>query len=141
MRRGLPILLLYMPLVLAGCGGEMPRVASAPLPAVAEAQPPVKIQTISRPVPEPEVMRLPGLDSVIGADAGRLLREFGMPRIDLREGDVRKLQFAGAPCVLDIYLYPPEGGGAPVATHVEARRASDGQDVDRSQCVQALLKS
>jgi len=126
---------------LAGCGGETPRLASAPLPPVEVNQPPVKIETISRPVPEPEVMRLPGLDSVIGANADRLLREFGTPRIDLKEGDVRKLQFAGTPCVLDIYLYPPEGGGAPVATHVEARRPSDGRDVDRSQCVQALLKS
>lgn len=86
-------------------------------------------------------MHAPGLDSVIGARAGTLLAAFGTPRIDLKEGDVRKLQFAGVPCVLDIYLYPPDGGGEQVATHVEARRASDGQDVDRGQCVQALRKS
>jgi hypothetical protein len=141
MERALPILLLCASLALAGCGGEKPRVTSAPLPAVTSNQPPVKIETISRPVPEPAVMHLPGLDGVIGANASLLLREFGTPRIDLKEGDVRKLQFSGTPCVLDIYLYPPETGGDAVATHVEARRSSDGQDVDRAACVQALRKS
>jgi hypothetical protein len=126
---------------LAGCGGDAPRAASAPLPALAASQPPVKIEAVSRVVPEPEVLHAPGLDGVIGAKAPLLLEEFGTPRIDLREGDVRKLQFAGAPCVLDIYLYPPDGGGELIATHVEARRASDGQDVDRALCVQALRKS
>jgi hypothetical protein len=137
MGRSLPILLLCAPLALAGCGQS--RVASAPLPAI--AQPPVKTQAVSRPVREPEVMHQPGLEGVIGARAATLLQAFGTPRIDLKEGDVRKLQFAGLPCVLDIYLYPPDGGGEQVATHVDARRASDGQDVDRAACVQALRKS
>ncbi len=134
------IALLGLGLALAGCGGGgKPRPASA-LPPVAQNQPPVKIEVLTRPVPEAAVMHLPGLDSVIGANAAVLLKEFGDPRIDLREGDVRKLQFAGAPCVLDIYLYPPDGGGEPVATHVDARRASDGLDVDRAQCVGALIR-
>ncbi len=139
MGRVSPLLLLCALLALAGCGGQSPRVASAQLPPI--AQPPAKIEPLARPVPEAEVMHLPGLDSVIGARANLLLQAFGTPRIDLKEGDVRKLQFAGAPCVLDIYLYPPDGGGEQIATHVEARRASDGQDVDRGQCVQALRKS
>lgn len=83
-------------------------------------------------------MRLPGLEGVIGANAAALLQQFGKPRIDLAEGDVRKLQFSGAACVLDIFLYPPEGGGEQRATHVDARRASDGQDVDRAACIEAL---
>ena len=141
MRRLSPILLLGVAAALAGCGPQKPRPASAPLPPVAvNIARPVKIEVISRPVPEPEVMHLPGLDNVIGANAGALLRQFGEPRIDLREADMRKLQFSGAPCVLDIYLYPPETGGEPVATHIEARRGSDGQDVDRAQCVAALQK-
>ena len=138
MGRVLPILLLCAPLALAGCGGQS-RVASAPLPAV--VKPPVKTATAARPPRGPEVMHLPGLEGVIGAKAATLLQAFGTPRIDLREGDVRKLQFAGVPCVLDIYLYPPDGGGEQVATHVDARRGSDGQDVDRAACVQALRKS
>ena len=81
---------------------------------------------------------MPGLEGVIGADADTLLRQFGSARIDLLEGDVRKLQFSGPPCVLDIYLYPSENGREPRATHVDARRASDGQEVDRARCIEAL---
>jgi len=56
----------------------------------------------------------------------------------VREGDMRKLQFAGRACVLDVFLYPLREGAEPVATWAEARRASDGQEVDRAACVQAL---
>lgn len=86
------------------------------------------------------MLQLPGLERVIGADDAALLGLFGPARIDLVEGDVRKLQFAGPACVLDIYLYPPETGGVPRATHVAARRASDGQDVDRAACIEALSR-
>lgn len=86
----------------------------------------------------PQVMRENGLEGVIGASASQLQRRFGDPRLDVIEGDARKLQFTGEPCVLDIFLYPLEPGAPPVATHVEARRASDGRDVDRSACVRAL---
>ena len=54
------------------------------------------------------------------------------------EGDARKLQFAGEPCVLDIYLYPLRPGAEPTATYVDARRTSDALDVDRAACVRAL---
>ena len=37
---------------------------------------------------------------------------------------MRKLQFAGERCVLDVFLYPLREGQEPVATYVEARRAS-----------------
>jgi hypothetical protein len=65
---------------------------------------------------------------------------FGNPRLDVREGDTRKLQFAGRACVLDVFLYPLNPGSEPVATFVEARRASDGADVDKPSCVAALQR-
>jgi hypothetical protein len=40
--------------------------------------------------------------------------------------------------VLDVYLYPPSPGATPSATYVDARRPSDGLDVDRAACVRAL---
>ena len=83
---------------------------------------------------------MPGLEGVIGANAGDLTRQFGQPRLDVWEGDARKLQFTGSACVLDIYLYPSAQGRDPQATYVEARRASDGRDVDRAACVSALRK-
>jgi hypothetical protein len=83
-------------------------------------------------------MRAPGLENVIGQDAAQLGRKFGRARLDIPEGDARKLQFSGEACVLDIYLYPLRPGTQPVATHVEARRASDGRAVDRAACIAAL---
>jgi hypothetical protein len=121
---------------LQACGGG--RVVPAPPPV---RQPPVAVPATlptPRPVPQPQVLQLPGLEEVIGANAAALVRQFGAPRIDLAEGDARKLQFTGAACVLDIYLYPPAGGGEPRATHVAARRASDGREVDRAACIEAL---
>jgi hypothetical protein len=97
MGRVLPILLLCAPLALAGCGGEKPRVASAPLPPVAAYQPPAKSEPVSRPVPEAAVMHLPGLDGVIGASAQTLLREFGEPRLTLAEAMRASCNSQGVP--------------------------------------------
>jgi hypothetical protein len=108
--------------------------AEAPVPPT---RPPTPPATHAR---APEILRLPGLEPVIEHDAASLERRFGTPRLDVREGDMRKLQFAGEPCVLDVFLYPLHEGAEPVATHVEARRGSDGQEVDRAACVAALAR-
>lgn len=135
------------PIVLLGAcvsAGSAPAVV--PDRTVARPAPPPQAVRVppSNPAPPssgfipPQVMRAPGLENVIGASAAQLERRFGKPRLDVIEGDARKLQYSGEACVLDIFLYPLEPRGAPVATHVEARRASDGRDVDRAACVRAL---
>ncbi len=139
MRRAL---ILLATAALAGC-------VSAPQPA------PARPVTTTRPPPQspgpvsapssqgfiaPTIMRTPGLEAIIGVDARRLTELLGSPRLTVPEGDAVKLQFAGNACVLDVYLYPLRPGGQPAATHVEARRASDGQDVDRAACVAALRR-
>ena len=53
---------------------------------------------------------------------------------------MRKLQFSGQACVLDVFLYPLRPGAEPVATYVDARRPSDGVEVDRAACVAALRR-
>lgn len=78
-----------------------------------------------------------GLEGVIGRTARFLETGFGRPALDIREGPARKLQYAGAACVLDLYLYPPRGGGEAIVTYVDARRP-DGTDFDRASCVAAL---
>lgn len=85
-------------------------------------------------------MNVPGLESVIGKGATALANMFGPPRLEVKEGDVRKLQFSGQACVLDVYLYPLSQGAEPSATYVNARRASDGLEVDRAACVAALRR-
>jgi hypothetical protein len=85
-------------------------------------------------------MNMPGLEGVIGSNAAALAAVFGTPRLQVREGDALKLQFTGEACVLDVYLYPLTQGAEPTATYVDARRASDGLDVDRARCVAALRR-
>jgi hypothetical protein len=123
--------------LVAACGGATEPVASV-------SSRPVKSQmAVVRPLTPPpaRVLALPGLDGVIGASAADLTRRFGAPRLDVIEGDVRKLQFTGNPCVLDVFLYPPAPGREPLATYVDARRQSDGRDVDRASCAAGLRKN
>ncbi|PLK27260.1 hypothetical protein [Novosphingobium sp. TH158] len=125
-------------LLLAACGGGTATVKSAtrPLPP-----PPTVVKpTPAKPPARPRILAAPGLEGVIGASGGDLERQFGTARLDVLEGDARKLQFSGNACVLDVFLYPQEAGQEPHATYVEARRASDGRDVDRASCVAALRK-
>ena len=129
--------------LVAGCMNAVPP-ATPPPPrrAVAQHAPPP-----ARPAPPPpaafrapQVQPAAGLESVIEKTAEALVRQFGTPRLNVREGDMRKLQFAGQACVLDVFLYPLAPGAEPVATFAEARRPSDGQDVDKAACVAALLR-
>ena len=115
MRPRTRLLLLGLP-VLAGCvapAAEAPPVAPAARTSVG------------------------GLDGVIGRTARTLIAQLGQPDLELREGPARKLQFLGAACVLDAYLYPPRSGAEPVVTHVDARQP-DGREMDRASCVAAL---
>jgi hypothetical protein len=82
----------------------------------------------------------PVLASVIGADAEALIRQFGQPRLDIRDGDARKLQWSDTACVLDAYLYPADKGGRVTTTFVDTRRA-DGREVDRAACITALRRN
>ena len=75
---------------------------------------------------------------LIGLTAGELGARFGQPRIQIREGDGTKLQFATKTCILDAYLYPPVGDkGAIRVAHVDAR-TPDGRDTDRARCMAAI---
>lgn len=138
MRRSLLFPTAILPL-LAACGGTstaqppIQSVSARPVPATKPPRPQKTWQS-------PKIMNLPGLEGVIGANAATLGRQFGQARLDIWEGDVHKLQFSGNACVLDVYLYPPAPKSEPTATYVDARRPSDGQDVDRASCVAALRR-
>jgi hypothetical protein len=141
MRLSLLALWAALPL-LAACAGA-PKSAPqstkppAPAPRSHSSVPPVRppVRQVPRP---PQPLAAPGLEGVIGSTAGELTRQFGTPRLEVWEGDARKLQFTGTACVLDIYLYPAAAGREPQATYIDARRASDGKDVDRASCIAAL---
>ncbi len=89
-------------------------------------------------LPTPDTMQDAGTRSIIGQPASSLARRFGAPRIDLTEGDARKLQFASSACVLDIYLYPASAGATPVASHVQARQRKGGGAIERADCIEQV---
>lgn len=105
-------------LLLAGCGGAIPRAQSA--------------GSVALPYTSA------GLERVIGQNAGGLAQLFGQPDADVREGNARKLQFQRPICVLDAYLYP-KGSAEPRVTYVDAREP-DGSAIDRASCVAALTR-
>jgi hypothetical protein len=117
---------------LSACGssGAIPRPQAAPIP---------KDRPATAVPPRPSPIDKRGLGDVLGKGVGDLKRMFGEPRIDVVEVYGRKLQFTGKACILDAYLYPDGKGGAEVVTHVDARR-SDGAEVDRAACVDALMR-
>lgn len=126
------VALAMLGLLLGGCAGG----GSAPpqrRPASAAAGP-----VRSTVVLVPEVMAPAGLEGVIGSPAAALTQRFGSPRIDLVEGDARKLQFAGSQCVLDIFLYPVAARAEPTATHVEARLRAGGAATDAGACIREV---
>ena len=118
-------------LVLTGCAGPaIPRSggggsASGKVPPRAVVTPPL---AVVRPVQH---------NILIGQSADALSRSMGRPRLDVTEGAGRKLQFVGASCVLDVYIYQPSAGAAPVATHVDAR-SPDGRDAEVNRCAQSI---
>jgi hypothetical protein len=123
---------VFATILLSACGGgavvpQRPQSMPAPLDKPAPAA----------PAPRP-TLSSKGLEAVMGKDMPSLVRLFGQPRLDVIEVAGRKLQFSGRACILDAYLYPDGKNGAEIVTHVDARR-SDGAEVDRAQCVNALM--
>ena len=114
MRRLVPIAVL----LLAACA---PRPAPTPAPIP--------------PEPAPTADRHDHR-TLNGMTANELIEHFGKPRLQIREGDGTKIQFAGPSCVIDFYLYP-SGSGAPRVTHINARNLQGG-DVSAQSCVYAI---
>jgi hypothetical protein len=85
------------------------------------------------PVAQPQPQQPNGLAGLTAQD---LFGRFGAPALQIREGSSLKLQFRGAACVLDAYLYPSTGGLLRV-THVDTRLPS-GADTDQAACIAAL---
>jgi len=111
-----PALLLLSGLILSGCG---------------ETTTAVRPQTGFTPATRPATTGL------VGIDARALQRQFGKPRLDIRDPTARKLQFSNDRCVLDAYLYPPADNREPLVSYVEARTPT-GAAVDANACAKTL---
>ncbi|PQM28897.1 hypothetical protein CVO77_10820 [Sphingopyxis lindanitolerans] len=119
-----PLAIAALAATLGGCAG-----AAVPRPTAPAA----------RPVPPPTPPRITQNNSLVGHAANAALSLFGKPRLDVSEGMGRKLQFAGSPCILDIYYYAPKQGAEPIATYVDAR-TPDGRDANVDSCITALRR-
>lgn len=107
-------------MTLAGCTPDV-------LPPPQTAPPPVEV------TPSTHI-----ISDVLGMDAATLIRTFGSPALQVREGVGLKMQWRGLACVLDAYLYPPvQGTGLARVTHVDARLPS-GADASQPSCIAAL---
>lgn len=109
MKRSLALLLL-----IAGCAAPQP--------------PPV-----APPPPPP-----PGLDRLIGKPAASVTALLGPASLDKTEGAARQMQFVRPVCVLDVFLYPPVSGGAPVVRTAAARKP-DGTRMDPGGCLGLIV--
>jgi len=126
MRAALPIVAA---LTLSACGSVVP---SSP--------PPRAVFTPATPRPAQPTQALPveqSRNGIIGADARALIRMLGEPRLDIRDPEVRKLQFGNGRCVVDAYLYPQRSRSDPVVTYAEARTV-DGTTMDVTACIDRL---
>lgn len=133
--RALGLATLLAPL-LAACASTVPS-GSGGRPVKTIGGQPVRPPVRATPR-DPNFQTIPGLEDVIGMGEDQLVRQFGPARLNVWEGDARKLQFIGKACVLDVFLYPTAQSKTPLASYVDARRSSDGKDVDRAACVTAL---
>ena len=89
------------------------------------------------PVSTPTITRPAQRGDLIGLTTQELGERLGAPGFQVREGPGVKLQWAGASCVLDAFLYPAPGTNVLRVTWVDARRPS-GDPTDRAGCLAAL---
>jgi hypothetical protein len=89
--------------------------------------------TTASPEPETPVQQEHG--AIIGLTADDLVRKFGTPSLQIREGESLKLQFRNPQCVLDAYLYPT--GSIYRVAHVDTRTRALGA-IDQTVCIASL---
>ena len=112
-------LALSLTLFVAACATAPRQETAAPPPPVQQPQQPME------------------QNALVGLTAQDLVRQFGAPALQIREGSSVKLQFRNPRCVLDAYLYPSGSGGTLKVTHVDTRLPS-GADMPQAACTTAL---
>jgi hypothetical protein len=111
------ILALSLTMILAACATRPEQPATTQ---------PVPVQ------PQPQEQ-----GSLVGLTAQELVGRYGIPALQIREGNSLKLQFRGRRCIMDAYLYPSGGSGTLKVTHVDTRQPTGG-DIDQAACIFSL---
>lgn len=120
---------------MAHNGGMKIRLSTCLLPLVLVAC----ATTGTPPVVEvPQAALPPGLARLQGLGEAQVLALLGPASMARDEGPARQLQFIRPPCVLDVFLYPQAGGGAPRVRMASARRP-DGSRMEPGVCLGLIL--
>lgn len=72
---------------------------------------------------------LPSPATLIGLGPQDLRAQLGEPALLRSDPPAQFWRYDDGPCALHVFLYRPEGGGAPVVTYAETRPTSPGQGV------------
>lgn len=105
----------------------------------AEAGPRNTASTLPPPPPSSGTFDTRGLETILNKRDDELVALFGVPRLDIIEGQARKLQFTNERCALDIYLYPPQNNaGSERRSNYAEARDRDGNAADPRACINDL---
>ncbi len=132
---------LFLAVLLgAGCvstSGEDPALGS-----LATSQPATPSGVETPPNPTPELVSSTPLvadpDALLGLEPREIQALLGPVSLKRWEGEGQVMQFTNGQCVMDIYFYESEPGGAFQATYLSARTKT-GADVDAASCLVSLL--
>lgn len=112
---------------------ETPAPAPKSLPDLAMS-PDVRGRDI---VPGPD--RVPAPRTLLGLEYHQVMALLGEPSFKRRDDPAQIWQYRDSICILDVFLYRPEGGGAYRVTHVEVR-GHGVTKVSDEDCFLRLLK-
>ena len=123
-------------LVVAGCA----TAPEEPLPVAAlvieQPDPDPVVDVVAELAPEAAPML--GPDDLLGLEPRGIQDLLGPVSLKRWEGAAQVMQFANGQCVMDIYFYENQTGGAFEAAYLSARNLS-GADVDTASCLTSLL--
>ncbi len=125
-----------------GVPAEQKREAEAPTPETPAPKslpdlamsPDVRGRDI---VPGPD--RVPAPRTLLGLEHHQVAALLGEPSFKRRDDPAQIWQYRDSTCILDVFLYRPEGGGAYRVTHVEVR-GHGVIKVSHEDCFLRLLK-
>ncbi len=109
-----------------GVPAEQKRDAEAPTPETPAPGPKSLPDLAMSPdvrgrdiVPAPD--RVPAPRTLLGLEHHQVMALLGEPSFTRRDDPAQIWQYRDSICILDVFLYRPEGGGAYRVTHVEVR--------------------
>ncbi len=123
-------------LLLAGCAAAPEQPLPIAAPAMEQPDPDPVVEVVAES--QPEAAPRPNPDDLLGLEPKGIQDLLGPVSLKRWEGTAQVMQFKGGQCVMDIYFYENQPGGAFEAAYLSARTLS-GADVDTASCLTSLL--